>query len=141
MEKAQGKHHFQLFGDLGSSVATSNLGIVYPDIDAAEVRQTLVEFSESFGKRLDLLRLLRREEELIEVVNSFGKEVDRLQTVADGLRRKREYLTKRNAQLKEQNSRLVTRYSRRRYTLIDALSERVLRVPGLSQLARRKPAR
>ena len=133
MEKAEEKYHFQLFGDLAPSVATSYLGIVYSDTDAAEVRQTLVEFTELFSERLNLLRLLRREEELIEVVNSYGNEVDRLRTVADSLRRKRESLTRRNAELEER----IARYSRRRYKLVDALSNKVLRVPGLSHLVRR----
>jgi hypothetical protein len=168
VEKAQEKYHFQLFGDLGPSVATSNLGIVYPDVNAAEVKQTLLEFSELFSERLDPLRLLRREEELISVVIAYKNEVDSLRTVADradnlagSLRTENEHLTKRNTELEERNSRLeerssrleernsrlqerssqlIARYSRRRYKLVETLSERALQVPGVRKLVRRKPA-
>ncbi len=178
MEKAQEKYHFQLFGDLSPSVATSNLGIVYPDTDAAEVKQTLVEFSELFSERLDLLRLLCREEELINAVNSHRNEIGRLRTEADRSRTRQEsleashrneigrlrteadrsrtrqesleasnsrleernsQLKNRNSRLKEHKSQLITRYSSRRYKLADTLSERVLQVPGIRKLVRRKP--
>jgi hypothetical protein len=56
------------------------------------------------------------------------------------LARRNSRLEKRNSQLKERNSQLIARYSSRRYKLIDTLSERVLQVPGVRKLVRRKPA-
>jgi hypothetical protein len=122
MEKAQEKYRFQLFGDLGPSIATSGLGIVYSDIDAAEAKQTLVEFSELFSERLDLLRLLRREEELINVISCYKNAANRHKKEADRLRK--------------HNSQLTTQYSSRRYKLADTLSEGALRVPGVQKLVR-----
>jgi uncharacterized protein (DUF924 family) len=100
LEAAGRKYHFRLFGDLGPGLATSNLGIVYPDTDATETEQTLVELSELFTERLDPLRLLRREEELIEIINGFDRELK--QARAEG----HESIKERNARLKERNEEL-----------------------------------
>lgn len=121
MEKVQEKYHFQLFGDLGPSIATSGLGIVYPDIDATEAKQTLVEFSDLFSERLDPLRLLRREEELINAVSWYKNAADTHKNEADKLRRR--------------NSRLITQRSDRR-KLANTPSEGVIRVPGIQKLIR-----
>ena len=148
MEQVQEKYHFQLFGDLSPSVATSPLGIVYPDIVATEVKQTLVNFSELFSERLDLLRLLRREEELIAAVGSYYEAADGLRKDNNalvksnkGLEERNSQLKERNSQLKERNSQLIARYPRRRYKLADTLSEGALQVSGIRKLlVRRKPA-
>ncbi len=121
MEKVQEKYHFQLFGDLGPSIATSDLGIVYPDAGAAETKQTLAEFSELFSERLDPLRLLRREEELINAVSWYKNAADAHKNEADKLRRR--------------NSRLITQRPDRR-KLADTPSEGVFRVPGIQKLVR-----
>lgn len=121
MEKAREKYHFQLFGDLGPSIATSDLGIVYPDAGAAETKQTLAEFSELFSERLDPLRLLRREEELINAVSWYKNTADTHKNEADKLRRR--------------NSRLTNQRSDRR-KLADTPSEGVFRVPGIQKLVR-----
>ena len=119
MEETQRKYHFQLFGDLGPSVATSGLGIVYSDPDAAEAKQTLVKFSELFSERLDPLRLLRREEELISAVNWHKNEAERHKNEARRLK-------KRNARLVAQNS------SQQQVT--EASAEGALRAPGIKQM-------
>ena len=147
MEQAQEKYHFQLFGDLSPSLATSSLGIVYPDIVAAEVKQTLVTFSELFSERLDLFRLLRREEELIAAVGSYSEAADglrkdnnALEKSNKGLEERNSKLEERNSKLEERNSKLIARYSSRRYKFTDALSEGALQVSGVRKLlTRRKP--
>jgi hypothetical protein len=128
MENARAQYHFQLFGDLGPGVATSNLGIVYPEVVAAEARRTLAEFSGLFSERLDLLRLLGREEELIGAVSLHKNQADRL-------RKENETLARRNAELEGR----AAHYHSRRYKLADAFADRALRLPGISRLRRRKP--
>lgn len=123
METATQKYHFQLFGDLNPSLATSTLGIVYPDIEAAETRRTLAMFSEMFSRRLDPLRLLRREEELIGTINAMD---DRLKQLRRQLRR---------------NNRVLANYSsRRRYRFVDAIARGAFRIPLISKLRREKVA-
>lgn len=100
LEATEPKYHFRLFADLGPGLATSNLGIVYPDTDDTETERTLVELSELFTERLDPLRLLRREEELIEIINGFDRELK--QARAEG----HESIQERNARLKERNEEL-----------------------------------
>ena len=63
MERAPGKYHFRLFGDLSSGMATSKLGIVYPDEESAEVQRCLTELAHLFSERLDPLWLAGREQE------------------------------------------------------------------------------
>jgi hypothetical protein len=123
MEGTQEKYHFQLFGDLGPGIATSGLGIVYPDLDVAEVEQTLMEFTELFSERLDPLRLLRREEELIYAVNWHKNEADRYKKVAKRLRKRKSQLTTRDSnQLKA----------------TETPAESALRDPTVKKLARNK---
>ncbi len=95
MEGAQQEYRFRLLGDLSPGTATSNLGIVYPKVDGAEVQRVLREFAELFTERLDLLRLLRREEELIATVNRYKDAANEATT-----------LQERNARLEERNARL-----------------------------------
>jgi hypothetical protein len=108
---AQGKHRFRLFGDLTSGLATSNLGIVYPEADFAEVEGCLEELVHLFSDRLDPLWLARREQEMIALVNTFKDEADNLnrqcQDLLTGLRQ----LTDHNTELQKRNSRLEKRKS------------------------------
>jgi hypothetical protein len=121
IEGTQEKHQFQLFGDLGPSIATSGLGIIYSHLDAAEAKQTLVEFSGLFSERLDLLRLLRREEELLNAVNWYKKEADKYKNQAKRLR-------KRNSRPTTENS------SQPR--VIETPAESIPRVPGIRRFIR-----
>ncbi len=132
MERSEQRYHFRLFGDLGPGLATSKLGIVYPDTDADETGRSLAELSELFSERLDLLRLLHREEELVGIANEFDRELKQT-------RAQLEEVKKRNSQLQERNSQLTTHYSSRRYRLADILTENALQVPGIRKLAQRKP--
>ncbi len=143
-ERTQEKYHFQLFGDLGPSLATSGLGIVYPAVDDAEAKQTLVEFSELFGVRLDLLRLLRREEELIDAVSWYKKEADRYKKEADRYKKEADRYKKAADRYKKVADRLKTRNSRlntqnpSQQQRADTLAEEAPRVPGIKELIRSK---
>jgi len=111
MEKTQHKYHFQLFGDLGPGIATSTLGIVYPDVDAAEVQGALTEFRGFFSERLDLLWLVQREQELISTVNTFKDAADDVHGKHQTLARKHQLLVNRKTELEKRSSRLEKRNS------------------------------
>jgi hypothetical protein len=100
MEATPREYHFLLFGDLGPSLATSNLGIVYPGENAPETERALAVFGEMFSQRLDPLRLLRREEELVGALNQLNLELEQA-------RAERKRLSERNSHLEELNSRLT----------------------------------
>lgn len=159
MDQAAGEHHFRLFGDLGPGLATSNLGIVYPDSVAAEVRSALDKVGGAFSRRLDPLRLLRREEELVSIVNRTTHEFDQarkgktqlekqlsrlegrksdLETRVSRLKKRNALLETRASRLEEHNAQLDARCSSRRYKLADTAAEGALRVPGLRSLLRRR---
>jgi len=104
MERAQGKYHFQLFGDLSSGMATSNLGIVYSDVDSVEIQRSLAELSQLFSERLDPLWLASREQELIGVANAYKDE-------ADSLRRQHEDLIGEYRRLADRKTGLQNRIS------------------------------
>lgn len=132
MERSERSYHFRLFGDLGPGLATSGLGLVYPDTDADETGYALADLRDLFSERLDPLRLLRREEELVGIANEFDRELKQARfQLAEA--------NKRNSQLQERNSHLTNHYSSRRYKLADTLTENALQVPGIRKLAQRKP--
>lgn len=110
MEGSQQEYGFRLLGDLGPGVATSKLGIVYPKVDGAEVQRALAEFAELFTERLDLLRLLRREEELVATVNRYkdaANDATRLQERNAWLEEQNSHLKEDNSQLREHNSKVM----------------------------------
>src|SRR5215211_8958679 len=123
MEGSQTEYHFRLFGDLSSGIATSNLGIVYPDADSAEVQKCLEELGHLFSERLDPLWLASREQELISTVNAYRDEADslsgQLQDLSDehqllaghntDLQKRISQLEKRKSQLEERKSQLEER--------------------------------
>jgi len=151
IEGAEDEYDFRLLGDLGPGMATSNLGIVYPKADGALVQRVLANFVELFTERLDPLRLLRREEELIATVNRYkdaANEAAKLQERnarleednADQRERNSELaernseLAERNSELAERNSELVARISEQKEQLenrISQLREHISRVREL----------
>jgi hypothetical protein len=166
MESSAQKYHFKLLADLGPGIVTSNLGMVYSDVDAPEMQRTLNEYGELFSERLDPLWLLRREEELIGIVNSYRDAVHRLTKDRRALAEHRRALAEHNEELREElreefrererrerdhetelralkqrNSELATLLSKRRYKLADAVAEKIPRVPGIRKVAQRKPKR
>lgn len=133
MERAPGKYHFRLFGDLSSGMATSKLGIVYPDEESAEVQRCLTELAHLFSERLDPLWLANREQELIGIVSTYRDEADTLsgqlqnllgenRSLAEGktelqrrisrLEKRKSRLAERNAALKTENKGLKSRVTR-----------------------------
>lgn len=79
MGAASSGYRFRLFGDLCPGLASSNLGVVYPDAERDEVEKTLRFLEKAFSARLDPLRLLEREAELVEALNDLGRQVERLE--------------------------------------------------------------
>jgi hypothetical protein len=120
MQRAPGKYHFRLFGDLTSGMATSNLGILYPGEESVEVQRCLAELTRLFSERLDPLWLASREQELISIVSTYKDEADTLsgqhqdligeyQSLADHnteLQKRISQLEKRKAKLEERNAGL-----------------------------------
>jgi hypothetical protein len=109
MERARGKYHFRLFGDLTSGMATSNLGIVYPHEDSAEVQRCLAELAHLFSERLDPLWLASREQELIGIVSTYREEADTLRRQHQDLIDEHQLLVGRNTELQKRISQLEKR--------------------------------
>ena len=109
MERARGKYHFRLFGDLTSGMATSNLGIVYPHEDSAEVQRSLAELAHLFSERLDPLWLASREQELIGIVSTYREEADTLRGQHQDLIDEHQLLVGRNTELQKRISQLEKR--------------------------------
>jgi hypothetical protein len=151
MQQASDKYRFNLIGDLGPGLATSNLGIVYPHSFAAEAGKILKEIKAMFSQRLDPLRLLSREEMLIRTVNGVSQELHQMRKTNSHLKTQIAKLNKRNSEvekrksdlttqvsrLKETTDQLSTHYSSRRYAVADAVADKALRIPGLKSLVRR----
>src|SRR5215211_1773975 len=112
MERARGKYHFRLFGDLTSGMATSNLGIVYSHEDSAEVQRSLAELAHLFSERLDPLWLASREQELIGIVSTYRDEADTLSGQHQDLIGELQLLAGRNTELQKRISQLEKRKSK-----------------------------
>jgi hypothetical protein len=134
LDGARGKYSFRLFADLTSGVATSNLGIVYPDVDSTELEGCLEELSQLFSDRLDPLWLASREQEMISVVNTYKEEAENLSRQNQDLLAELQQLTGRHTELEKRTSRIEKRKSQ--------LEERVAELRNFqkrtSQLEKRK---
>lgn len=141
-----GAHRFRAVADLGPALALSGLGIVYAEASAAEVGATVERVAQRFSQKLDPLRLLGREEDLVAAVTDLNRRLSeaaaRERRLEDEhavlLKKQRSRLRKRISNLEAQLAELRSRRSARRYRLADALAERALRVPILNKLARGK---
>jgi hypothetical protein len=111
LEGARDEYHFGLFADLTTGLATSNLGIVYPDSDAAEVQGCLEELGQLFSERLDPLWLAAREQDLIAHVNTFKDEANALSGQLQVLSDEHQLLSNRNKQMEKRISQLEKRKS------------------------------
>jgi hypothetical protein len=111
MERAPGKYHFRLLGDLSSGMATSNLGIIYPDNESAEVQRCLAELARLFSERLDPLWLASREQELISIVSTYRDEANTLSGQLQDLIGEHQLLASRNTELQKRISQLEKRKS------------------------------
>jgi hypothetical protein len=112
MQRAPGKYHFRLFGDLSSGMATSKLGIVYPDEESADLQRCLAELAHLFSERLDPLWLASREQELIGIVSTYRDEADTLSGQLQDLLGEHRSMAERNTELKKRISQLEKRKSR-----------------------------
>ena len=156
---SRGGYRFRLTADLGPAFAGSDLGIVCPDPVATKVESSLEEVDRLFSRKLDPLRLLAREEELMDAVRKLNKQLSeqvseqvsetggplerpeaeprrRLEKQDAQHRDKIARLQARIANLEARNADLRSRYSSRRYRLADALAERVLKVRVIKRLVR-----
>ncbi len=111
VERDEGEYHFRLFGDLSSGMATSKLGIVYPDEDSAEVQRCLAELGHLFSERLDPLWLACREQEMIGIVNTYRDETESLSRQHQDLIGEYSDLKDRNKELQKRTSQLEKRKS------------------------------
>ncbi len=93
-------------------MATSKLGIVYPDEESAEVQRCLTELAHLFSERLDPLWLASREQELIAVVSTYRDEADTLSGQLQDLLGEHRSLAGRNTELQKRISQLEKRKSR-----------------------------
>lgn len=124
LSEAQGDYHFRLVSDLGLGLATSSLGVVYPDQVGTDMEEVLDEIARQFSERLDPLRLLQR------------KEDSNLKQRTIQLKKQNDELNKRISSLTQHIEHLNYHYSSRRYKLADATMNRVSRIKSLSRLMR-----
>jgi predicted nuclease with TOPRIM domain len=148
MEGTRNEYDFRLLGDLGPALATSNLGVVYRKAHSGDVRRALAEFSELFSERLDLLWLMRREEDLIATVNHYKGAANeaanlqernsRLEEEITNLRERNAKLNERNAKLDERNAKLDERNAKldeRFNERTSKLNERILQLSARNSQA------
>jgi hypothetical protein len=138
LERAKGEHHFRLFSDLSSGMATSNLGIVYRDADSAEVQGCLADLGQLFSERLDPLWLANREQELIGVVNKYRDEAASLSGQLQDLTGEHQLLVDRNKELEKRASRLEKRKAQLEERTSDLKKEKEGLKSRTSQLEKRK---
>ena len=112
IEESRRRYQFRLFGDLGPGLATSRLGILYPESEAVEMQQTLAELRGLFSQRLDPLGLLRREEELIATINRLNPELKQTQELKEEFKARNSRLNQELKEHKERNSRLKKRVAK-----------------------------
>jgi hypothetical protein len=138
MERSLGEYHFRLFGDLSTGIATSNLGIVYPDADYAEVQRSLAELGHLFSERLDPLWLASREQEMIGIVNTYKDEAASLRGQLQDLIGEHQLLAERNTELQKRVSQLEKRKSQLEERNATLKGEKMGLQKRSSQLERRK---
>jgi hypothetical protein len=112
MQRSPGKYQFRLFSDLTSGMATSNLGILYPDGESAEVQRCLADLARLFSERLDPLWLASREQELIGIASTYRDEADTLSRQHQDLIGEHQSLADRNTELQKRISQLEKRKSK-----------------------------
>lgn len=146
VQQSEEKYRFRLVGDLGPALAGSELGVVYFDEDADRIGSALQGASREFSHKLDPLRLLGREEELMNAVSRVNRQLTRANEHRARLERRIARLNETSpaleAQLEKQraqNAALLAHYSSRRYKLVDALAGALKKLPVLAGLLRRYP--
>ena len=135
LEEAQNDYHFRLAGDLGLGMTGSSLGVVYPDQEAPMVDEVLGEIGRQFSERLDPLRLLQREEELLGTPKAASNTAQSW-AGSDQLRQQNAELNKQVSSLEQHIEHLNHHYSSRRYKLADAAMNRLSRLRSLRRFTR-----
>lgn len=146
IEQAADEYRFQLIGDLGPGPASSSLGVLYPGSSAAQVEKCLATVKRAFSERLDPLRLLNREEELIAAVGKANQELAQVRRNSQGKagggssqgKGNNDQLRKRVSRLERRNNQLIAHYASRRYRLADGLANGVLSIPVVGGILRRR---
>ena len=141
MDQSEGGHRFRMTANLGPAFAGGNLGVLYPEAGSTEIEKILERVAHEFSLKLDPLRLLGREEELMNTMSSINhrlsltvEEKERLEKQADGLQKRIPRLEARIEEQKSRNTALVSRYSRIRYRAANAAAESLLKLPGAKEL-------
>ena len=135
LEEAQNDHHFRLAGDLGLGMTGGSLGVVYPDQEAPMVDEVLGEIGRQFSERLDPLRLLQREEELLSTFPAASSPGPSRAGSTD-LQQQNDDLNRQVSSLTQQIQHLNHHYSSRRYKLADAAMNRLSRLRSLKRFIR-----
>lgn len=120
MEQAETEYRFRMLGDISTGLASSNFGILYPVSAEQEISGTLSEVGDIFSERLDPLRLLAREEELITIVNEVRQERDQNKQLVQ--------------QLKRDVDHLRNHYASQRYKLADSVIGNAIKIPAVKNL-------
>ena len=141
VERANDEYRFRPAGDLGPALAGANFGLLYPESAAAGVEKTLKAVGREFSLKLDPLRLLDREEELMNTVSKVNRQLTRVAGQNAQLERRVERiqnriprLEARIERLKSRNARLISQYSRIRYRAANTAAEGLLKLPGTKEL-------
>lgn len=123
IELAPQEYRFKLMGDLATGLASSNFGIVYPASAEREISDTLAEVADMFSERLDPLRLLAREEELVMLVSQLKQELEQVRDTV-----------KEQQRLERDIEHLRNHYSSQRYKLADMVVGNAMKVPAAAKL-------
>lgn len=134
MEQAENEYRFRMLADISTGLASSNFGILYPVSSEREVSGTLSEVGNVFSERLDPLRLLAREEELITIVNEVRQERDQNKQQARSAEQRVQELKQQQSKLKRDIDHLRNHYASQRYKLADSVIGNAVRIPAVKNL-------
>lgn len=132
-----GRYVLRRAGDLGPALAGSGVEVLCSEAGADGVGRVLDEVGKAFSRKLDPLRLLGREEELMNTVSKLNRQLTRAGERDARLQKRVARLAGRVPELEQQlgkqrkrNAALVAHYSGRRYRLADALFDALRRLRG-----------
>lgn len=134
MEQAETEYKFRMLGDISTGLASSNFGILYPVSAEREISGTLSEVSDVFSERLDPLRLLSREEELITIVNEVRQERDQNKQQVQQAQQQAQQAQQQLEKLKQDVDHLRNHYASQRYKLADTVIGNAVKIPAVKNL-------